>query len=45
MSTVLVPKGEVLVPGGGGREHSLQLGDSVALQVANIVFIDMGLEA
>ena len=45
VSTALVPKGEVLIAGGGCRERSLQLGDSVALEVAHIVLIDMGLEA
>ena len=45
VSTALVPQGEVLVTGGGCRERSLRLGDSVALQVANIVLVDMGLEA
>ena len=45
MPTALVPKGEVLIAGGGGRERSLRLGDSVALEVADIVLVDMGLEA
>ena len=45
MSTALVPKGEILIAGGGGRERSFRLGDSVALQVANVVLVDMGLEA
>ena len=45
MSTALVPQGEVLIAGGGGRERSLRLGDSVALEVAHIVLVDMGLEA
>ena len=45
MSTALVPQGEVLVAGGGRRERRLRLGDSVALEVAHIVLVDMGLEA
>ena len=45
MSTALVPQGEVLVAGGGCRERSLRLGDSVALEIAHIVLVDMGLEA
>ena len=45
MPTALVPQGEVLITGGGRREGSLRLGDSVALEVAHIVLIDMGLEA
>ena len=43
--TALVPQGEVLVTGGGCRECSIRLGDSVALEVAYIVLVDMGLEA
>ena len=45
MSTALVPQGEVLIAGGGGRECHLRLGDSVALELAHIVLVDMGLEA
>ncbi len=40
-----MPKGEVLVAGGGRRERSLGLGDGVAKQVADIVVVDLGLEA
>ena len=45
MGAAPVPQGKVLVAGGRGRHGRLGLGQGVAEEVADVVLVDLGLEA
>ena len=45
MGAALVPQGKVLVAGGRGGHGRLGLGEGVAQEVADVVLVDLGLEA